>query len=64
MEAAYEKYPAMNEVVDDLIRLLFARASALEREDFEMRQYGDALRVYERIVELDPREVRALERKG
>ena len=64
LEEAHEKYPEMNEVVDDLIRLLFARASALEREDFETRQYGDALRVYERIVELDPQEVRALERMG
>ena len=64
LEEAHAKYPEMNEVVDDLIRLLFARASALEREDFEMRQYGDALRVYERIVELDPQEVRALERMG
>ena len=64
LEEAYEKYPEMNEVVDDLIRLLFARASALEREDFETRQYADALRVYERIVALDPQEVRALERMG
>ena len=64
LEEGYEKYPEMNEVVDDLVRLLFARASALEREDFETRQYADALRVYERIVELDPQEVRALERMG
>ena len=63
-EAHDEKYPEMNEVVDDLVRLLFARATALEREDFETRQYGNALRVYERIVELDPQEVRALERMG
>lgn len=64
LEEAHEKYPEMNEVVNDLIRLLFARATALEREDFETRQYGNALRVYERIVELDPQEVRALERMG
>ena len=64
LEEAHEKYPEMNEVVDDLVRLLFARATALEREDFETRQYGNALRVYERIVELDPQEVRALERMG
>ncbi len=64
LEDAHEKYPEMNEVVDDLVRLLFARASALEREDFETRQYAGALRVYERIVELDPQEVRALERMG
>lgn len=64
LEEAHEKDPAMNEVVDDLIRLLFARATAQEREDFETRQYADALRVYERIVELDPQEVRALERMG
>ena len=64
LEEAHEKYPGMNEVVNDLIRLLFARAAALERQDFETRQYGDALQVYERIVELDPQEVRALERMG
>ncbi len=64
LEAAHEKYPEMNEVVDDLIRLLFVRATAQEREDFETRQYADALQVYERIVELDPQEVRALERMG
>ncbi len=64
LEAAHEKDPEMNEVVDDLVRLLFARATALEREDFETRQYANALRVYERIVELDPQEVRALERMG
>ena len=40
------------------------RASALEREDIETRQYADALQVYERIVELDPQEVRAWERMG
>lgn len=64
LEEAHQKDPEMNEVVDDLVRLLFARATALEREDFETRQYGNALRVYERIVELDPQEVRALERMG
>ena len=64
LEEAHEKYPGMNEVANDLIRLLFARAAALERQDFETRQYGDALQVYERIVELDPQEVRALERMG
>ena len=64
LEEAYQKYPDMEDVVNDLVRLLFARAVALEREDIETRQYGDALQVYERIVELDPQEVRALERMG
>ena len=64
LEQAHEKMPEMNEVVDDLVRLLFARASALEREDIETRQYVGALQVYERIVKLDPEEVRALERMG
>ena len=62
LEQALEKRPGMDEVVADLVRLYFARASALEREDIETRGYGDALRVYERIVELDPQEVRAWER--
>ncbi len=64
LEAALEQMPEMGEVVNDLVRLLFARATALERQDFETRQYGDALRVYERIVELDREEVRAWERMG
>lgn len=64
LERAHEQMPEMNEVVDDLVRLLFSRASALEREDIETRQYVDALQVYERIVELDPEEVRAWERMG
>ena len=44
------------------MRLYFARAAALEREDIETRRYADALQVYERIVTLDPQEVRAWER--
>ena len=64
LEQAIGKMPEMNEVIDDLVRLLFVRASALEREDIETRQYVDALQVYERIVELDPQEVRAWERMG
>ncbi len=62
LEQALAQRPEMDEVVADLVRLLFARASALEREDIETRGYGDALRVYERISELDPQEVRAWER--
>ena len=64
LEQALEKRPGMDEVITDLVGLLFARASALEREDIETRQYVDALQVYERIVELDPHEVRAWERMG
>ena len=64
LEQALEQRPEMDEVIADLVRLLFARASALEREDIETRGYGDALRVYERITELDPQEVRAWERMG
>ena len=62
LEQALEKRPEMDEVIADLVRLYSARARALEREDIETRGYGDALRVYERIVELDPQEVRAWER--
>lgn len=64
LEQALEKRPGMNEVADDLISLLFARAAALERQDIETRQYVEALQVYERIVQLDPEEVRAWERMG
>ena len=62
LEQALEQRPDMDEVISDLVRLYFARASALEREDIETRQYADALQVYERVVELDPQEVRAWER--
>ena len=61
LEQALEKRPGMDEVIADLVRLYSARARALGREDIETRGYGDALRVYERIVELDPQEVRAWE---
>ena len=63
LEEAYAKQPELNEISDDLIRLLFARAAGLEREA-ETRPYADALEVYERIVQLDPGEVRAWERMG
>ena len=63
LEEAYAKHPELNEISDDLIRLLFARAAGLEREA-ETRPYADALEVYERIVQLDPGEVRAWERMG
>ena len=62
LEQAVAKRPDMDEIVADLVRLYFARASALEREDIETRRYADALQVYERIVVLDPQEVRAWER--
>ncbi len=62
LEQAVAKRPEMDEIVADLVRLYFARAAALEREDIETRRYADALQVYERIVALDPQEVRAWER--
>ena len=62
LEQAVAKRPEMDEIVVDLVRLYFARAAALGREDIETRQYADALQVYERIVALDPKEVRAWER--
>ena len=62
LEQAVAKRPEMDEIVVDLVRLYFARAAALGREDIETRQYADALQVYERIVALDPQEVRAWER--
>ncbi len=62
LEQAVAKRPEMDEIIADLVRLYFARAAALEREDIETRGYVNALRVYERIVELDPQEVRAWER--
>ncbi len=63
LEEAIAKRPEMIEVKESLIGLLFARARALEREA-ETRPYADALEVYERIVRLEPGEVRAWERMG
>ena len=62
LKQALAQRPEMDEVIADLVGLYHARARALEREDIETRGYGDALRVYERIVELDPQDVRAWER--
>ena len=61
LEQALEQRPGMDEVIADLVRLYSARARALGREDTETRGYGDALPVYERIVELDPQDVHAWE---
>ena len=56
LEEAHQKKPEMQEIVDDLIGLLYRRAHALKREA-ATRPYADALEIYERIVELDPTEV-------
>lgn len=61
LEQALEKRPEMDEVIADLVSLYHARARALGREDIEMRGYANALQVYERIVQLDPKDVRAWE---
>lgn len=62
LEQAVAKRPEMDEIVSDLVRLWLVRAEALGREDIETRGYANALQAYERIVELDPQEVRAWER--
>ena len=61
LEQALEQRPEVDEVIADLVRLLHARATALGREDVETRGYANALPVYERIVQLDPQDVRAWE---
>ena len=58
LKEANQLYPGMQEIVNDLIGLLYYRASALKREA-ATRPYADALEVYEEIVELDPTEVQA-----
>ena len=58
LEEAHQKQPGMQEIVNDLIGLLYVRAHALKREA-TTRPYADALEVYKRIVELDPTEVDA-----
>ena len=61
LEQALEKRPEIDEVIADLVGLYHARARALGREDIETRGYANALQVYERIVQLDPQDVRAWE---
>ncbi len=58
LKEAYKIRPDIQEIRDDLIRLLYVRANALKREA-ATRPYADALEVYEEIVELDPDEVQA-----
>lgn len=58
LREALQKQPGMPEIVNDLVGLLYVRANALKREA-ATRPYGDALQVYEQIVELDPSEVQA-----
>jgi tetratricopeptide (TPR) repeat protein len=58
LEEALKLQPGMQEIVDDLIRLLYVRANALKREA-ATRPYADTLEVYERIVKLEPTEVQA-----
>lgn len=58
LKEALQKQPGMQEIVNDLVGLLYARANALKREA-ATRPYADALEVYEQIIELDPLEVQA-----
>ena len=58
LEEALQQTPDNPEIVDDLIGLLYRRAEALKREA-ATRPYADSIEVYERIVELDPNEVKA-----
>lgn len=63
LEEAVQQQPEMQEIVNDLIGLLYVRANALKREA-ATRPYADALEVYERIVELDPAEIQAWQEMG
>lgn len=58
LEEALQQTPDNPEIIDGLISLLYRRATALKREA-ATRPYGDAIEVYQRIVELDPNEVKA-----
>lgn len=58
LEEALLVRPDMQEIINDLVRLLYVRAQALSREA-ATRPYADALEVYERIVDLDPTETQA-----
>ncbi len=58
LEEVLQKEPEMQEIIDDLIGLLYRRAKILKREA-ATRPYADALEVYEQIVEWDPSEVPA-----
>lgn len=58
LEEALQQTPDDPEIIDGLIGLLYRRAQALKREA-ATRPYADAIEVYQRIVELDPNEIKA-----
>ena len=58
LEEVVAHAPDFTEAKEELIGLLYGRASTLRRGG-EERAYGDALDVYEKIVTLDPTEVDA-----
>ncbi|MCG9126097.1 tetratricopeptide repeat protein [Candidatus Poribacteria bacterium] len=58
LKEANQLYPSMQEIVNDLIGLLYYRASVLKRET-DTRPYNDIVDVYREIVDLDPTEVQA-----
>ena len=53
LEQTVDKSPNFGEAKTELINLLASRASIIAREG-DTRPYDEALKVYERIVELDP----------
>ena len=64
LEEAVVHEPNFTEAKEDLINMLYDQAQSLERGEGDVRFYGEALKVYEQIVELDPNQVDAWQQMG
>ena len=64
LKEAVAHKPNYTEAKDDLIDLLYLQAQGLERGEGDVRFYGEALKVYEQIVKLDPNQIDAWQNMG
>lgn len=64
LKEAVAHEPNFTEAKKDLIDLLYLQAQSLERGEGDVRFYGEALKVYEQIVKLDPSQVDAWQQMG
>ena len=64
LKEAVAHKPNYTEAKDDLIDLLYLQAQGLERGEGDVRFYGEALKVYEQIVKLDPSQIDAWQNMG
>ena len=64
LKEAVAHEPTFTEARDYLVELLYLQAQSLERGEGDVRFYGEALKVYEHIVELDPSQIDAWQQMG